>query len=244
MLILEGFLTFSGKYSTWFLYDPAINVCKLSGIYETKLSFLGVVTITIHNVKTLSISCHVQRETMQWVSGCKAICYLIRTLSTLTVCEGMFKKSLLTLVFAICDVSAGFTLGAEAAEWSVVPSATRQQAALASWEGLYSGYKDLVRSLSVTITHGKRKKRDPEGPEVRNRELLVAAGGQNLPHTEMDGQAGKGGEAGHTSYLEVQMSFKHSAHLDFKIILKLILSCALLWDTWNLVLLLKGVALL
>lgn len=141
MLILEGFLTFSGKYRTWFLYDPAINVCKLSGIYEAKLSFLGVVTITIHNVKTLSISCHVQRETMQW-GGCKATCWAEHHLPLLFV-QGCLKKSLLTLIFTTGDGSAGFTPGAEAAEWSVVPSATRQQAALAGLEaiGLFRNMK-------------------------------------------------------------------------------------------------------
>lgn len=83
---------------------------------------------------------------------------------------------------------------------------------------VFSGYKDLVRSWSVTSLMLKER-------NVRSRVLLVAAGGQNLPHTEMDGQAGKWGEAGHTSYLEVQLRFKHSAHLDLKMILKLILSC-------------------
>lgn len=131
MLILEGFFTYSGKYSTWFLYDPAINVCKLSGI-QTKLSFLGVVTITIRNVKTLSISSHAQRETMQCY-GCNAICWAEHHLPWLYV-KGCLKKNLLALILATWGGSAGFTPGAAAAEWSVVPSATRQWAALASLE--------------------------------------------------------------------------------------------------------------
>lgn len=90
---------------------------------------------------------------------------------------------------------------------------------------VYSGYKDFVRSWSVTITHVRGKKWDAEGPEVRSRVILVVTGGQNLPHTDMDGQAGKWGEAGHTSYLEVQLRLKYSAHLDLKITLKLILTC-------------------
>lgn len=87
----------------------------------------------------------------------------------------------------------------------------------------YSGYKDLVRASSVTITHRQGKKWDAEGPEVRSRELLVAAGKQNLPYTEMDRQVGKW-EAGFASYLEVQLRLRHSALLDLKITLKLLLS--------------------
>lgn len=223
MLILEGFFTFSGKYSTWFLYDPAISVCKLSGI-KTNLSFLGVVTITIHNVKTLSISCHVQRETMQW-DGFKTICWAEHHLPGLFV-KGLFEKRPFNISF--CNmrwVSRIYTWC-----WSsrvISCPQCHQTAGCTGWSGSHMFIQDIktVRSWSVTITHVKGKRWDAGGPEVRNREMLVVTGGQNLPHTDMDGQAGKWGEAGHTSYLEVQLRLKYSAHLDLKITLKLILTC-------------------
>lgn len=64
-----------------------------------------------------------------------------------------WKKSLLTLVFATWDGSAGFTLGAEAAEWSVVPSATRQQAALASLEAIC--LFRIQRLSEVMVSHNR-----------------------------------------------------------------------------------------
>lgn len=51
-------------------------------------------------------------------------------------------------------------------------------------------YEDLGHDQSPSLML-KEKKWDVEGPEIRSRELLVAVGRQNLPHTEIDGQAGK-----------------------------------------------------
>lgn len=48
---------------------------------------------------------------------------------------------------------------------------------------------------------------------------------QNLPYAERDGQAGKWREAGLTSYLEVQLRLKQSAHPGLTMTLKLTLSC-------------------
>lgn len=95
--------------------------------------------------------------------------------------KGCLEKKPLTLVLQLGmgqqDLHRG--LKQQNGQLSPVPQDSRLH--WLAWKPcVYSGYKDLVRSWSVTITHAEGKKWDAEGPEVRSRGLLVAADGLSV----------------------------------------------------------------